>query len=1022
MKLNIFQWQSLQTRATVFTLAGFLVSIWALAFYASRMLHQDMERISGEQQFSTVSLIAAELNQELDDRLRALESVAQRITPTMMEDPAALQDFLASSPALLALFNAGNVVFDADSKAIADFPVVAGRAGVIYRQLNIVRAGLDEGKASFGKPILSKTTAPGKPIIGFGAPIRNKQGKVIGVLAGVTNLGRPNFMSHITQSRYGHSGGYMLVEPKQRLIITATDKHLVMTEVSPPGANPLTDRFIRGYEGSGISVNKLGAEILASAKVIPVTGWYVAAELPADEAFAPIHEMGQHLLLATTFLTLLAGILGWWMLRRQLAPLLATVKTLTTLSDTDQPPQPLPVARQDEIGQLIGGFNRLLETLARRGEALKESENRFRSMADCAPVMIWIAGVDKLCTYFNKGWLQFTGRSIEQETGNGWAEGVHPEDLQRCLDTYTAAFDAHREFAMEYRLRHFDGEYRWVVDNGVPRYDDRGAFMGYIGSCIDITERRRSEADLRMLYRAIEQSSASIVITDRAGKIEYVNPRFEDATGYTRSEVLGRNPRFLKSGQTQAQTYEDLWKAISEGGEWRGELCNRRKNGELFFEFAAISGVKSENGEIEHYIAVKEDITARKQADAERASIEGQLREAQKMQAIGTLAGGIAHDFNNILAIVLGNTELARQDLGADSPVLESLDEIHKASSRGRDLVQQILSFSRRQSSERKLTALAPIVEESRRLLRATLTARVTIDVHCDADVPAVLADATQIEQVLINLATNAQHAMRGGAGHIGIRLDTVMLDAAWAEAHPALRAMHARCPGRKVRLSLSDDGSGMDAAILGRIFEPFFTTKPVGEGTGLGLSVVHGIVQDHEGAIEVDSQPGRGTTFAIYLPAVEEQTNAAKPGTGAAGVTPAMCLKGGQHILYIDDDESLLLLVKRVLERRGYRISGYVNQDEALDVLRADPSRFDLVVSDYNMPGASGLDVARAVRAIRADLPLAVASGFIDEALRAQADGAGVRKLIFKADAVQDLCEAIAQLAQTLGARPNPL
>jgi CheY-like chemotaxis protein len=277
------------------------------------------------------------------------------------------------------------------------------------------------------------------------------------------------------------------------------------------------------------------------------------------------------------------------------------------------------------------------------------------------------------------------------------------------------------------------------------------------------------------------------------------------------------------------------------------------------------------------------------------------------------------------------------------------------------------------------------------------------------------MADATQIQQVLINLATNAMHAIRDRPGRIGIRLDAVTLDIAMTSAHPALHAIYDSHPGRAVRLEVSDDGCGMDAATLARIFEPFFTTRQVDEGTGLGLSVVLGIVQTHAGAIVVESEPGKGSCFSVYLPGAETVTSARAPDetVTAAALTRA---SGGRHILYLDDDESLVFLVQRLLERRGYRISGYTDQREALAALRAEPAAFDLVVTDYNMPGKSGLDVAREVRTIRADLPVAIASGFIDDTLQTQAKAVGVRELIFKANAVEDLCEAFARLAQAVG------
>ncbi len=659
----------------------------------------------------------------------------------------------------------------------------------------------------------------------------------------------------------------------------------------------------------------------------------------------------------------------------------------------------------------------LAEDIAERKKseaALRDSEAWRRAILRTAMDGFWIADLQGRILEVNETYCRMSGYGAQELLAIRIADVEVAEAAGGTL-ARMQQIAAQGELRFESRHRRKDGSLFEVEASVQYRPVEDGRLVVFLR---DITERKRAEAEVRTLSRAMEQSPASIVITDRAGNIEYVNPRFEQLTGYPRAEAVGSNPRMLKSGLTPAETYRQMWQAISDGGEWRGELCNRRKNGELFWEFAAVSGLRGEDGEIEHYIAVKEDITERKQAEAARDSLEAQLRESQKMEAIGTLAGGIAHDLNNALATILGNAELARQDMSANPLALESLEEIGKAGARARDLVQQILAFSRRQPTERRPMALAPVVEESARLLRAALPARVALEVRCEADVPTVLADASQIQQVLINLCNNAVQAMRGEPGRVDIRLDTVTLDAELAAAHPELRAMLARHPGRAARLAVSDDGPGMDAATLGRIFEPFFTTKPTGEGTGLGLSIVHGVVKGHEGAIRVDSQPGKGASFTLYLPAAAAQSGA--PRREDSAVAENFRMGRGQRILYIDDDESLVFLVQRLLDRRGFRVSGYVNQREALDALRADPRRFDLVVTDYNMPGMSGLDVAREVRAVRADLPVAVASGFVSEELREQAGGAGVLELIFKADTVEELCEAFARLADASGEQPT--
>ena len=512
-------------------------------------------------------------------------------------------------------------------------------------------------------------------------------------------------------------------------------------------------------------------------------------------------------------------------------------------------------------------------------------------------------------------------------------------------------------------------------------------------------------------YRSMVEWSPEAIAVHRDGVVIYVNPVAMRMFGATSAEELLGTPILDRVHIDFHQVVLARLKDIANGLHTPMVAMRYLTLDGMEIDVEVQSTSIDYDGTPAVHVAIR-DITERRLAESARVSLESQLLESQKMQAIGTLAGGVAHDFNNILATIMGNVELARDDAKGSPRTLESLEEIRKAGSRARDLVQQILSFSRRQPTDRKRIALTPVVAETVRLLRTTLPSRVVLDTHSEPGLPVVLANATQIAQALINLVNNAVFAMHGGSGCIRIRLDTAILDGALADAHPALRAMQSTHPGLTVRLAVSDDATGMDVATLGRIFEPFFTTKAVDEGTGLGLSVVHGIVRTHEGAITVASQLGEGSTFTLYLPTVRTKATP-EPDKTAIAVAPIPAAID-QRIIYIDDDESLLFLVRRLLERRGYRLNTFTNQREALDALRAAPSAFDLVVTDYNMPGMSGLDVAREVREIRADLPVVIASGFIDEALRAQATDAGVRELISKSNAVEELCEAFVRLAQT--------
>jgi two-component system, cell cycle sensor histidine kinase and response regulator CckA len=531
----------------------------------------------------------------------------------------------------------------------------------------------------------------------------------------------------------------------------------------------------------------------------------------------------------------------------------------------------------------------------------------------------------------------------------------------------------------------------------------------------DVSDRIQAEGALRAerkrMRTILDVSSDPIFVKNNDHRVILANRAFYDLFGLDEDAVIGNTLVETDQAVEEKHSFEVDQRVLATG---RPEVHeeSRTLNGIERTIVTSKARFIEESGE-KFLVCSIFDITDRKQAAQKREELEAQLRESQKMEAIGTLAGGIAHDFNNIVAAILGNAELAREDSAGNAHALESVEEIRKAATRARALVQQILSFSRHQPTELKVIALGPVVEETLRFLRVTLPPRITLTAVCDPDVPQVLADTTQIEQVLLNLVTNAVQAMSSGQGHIEIRLNTSSSADMPLQGHTALLRLHAKHPGRLVRLAVKDDGPGMDVATIARVFEPFFTTKPVGKGTGLGLAVAHGIVHKHEGLIEVHSQPGLGTTFTVYLPAIDIQSHAQALENDKGVVTPAQTVPSGKTILYVDDDGMLIQMVKKLLKRRGFRVAGYTDQKEALRALRADPAAVDLVLTDYNMPGMSGLDVAREVKACNPNMPVAVTSGFIDEELLAQAEGAGVSELIFKADDVDVFCESVIRALQ---------
>ncbi|MGE0099515.1 MAG: ATP-binding protein [Hydrogenophaga sp.] len=460
---------------------------------------------------------------------------------------------------------------------------------------------------------------------------------------------------------------------------------------------------------------------------------------------------------------------------------------------------------------------------------------------------------------------------------------------------------------------------------------------------------------------------------------------------------------------------------VGQAEEVRWALCNAYPE-------------NSPQGALRHVVLTFIDVTSLREVQAQQKRLQNQLAQSQKMEALGTLAGGVAHDFNNILAAILGNADLARQDLTPEAPARESLHEISTAARRGRELVRQILAFSRQQPAERTVVNMGDIVAESCALLRAAMPPHAQLLHDCHPQTPAILGDSTQLGQVLINLGTNAVHALQGQAGRVECHVDRIPRGDPRLPADVAKTCDEAGADALRVRVS--DTGCGMSEAVSSRIFEPFFTTKAVGKGTGLGLPVVLGIVQVHGGGIEVQSQPGQGTTFTLYFPGAPAETLHKCAVADATKVTDAVTMVAippergdpaatetlpmadatpdpAPHVLYLDDDDTLVFLVRRLLERRGYRVTAFTEQRQAIEAVRADPQGFQLLLTDFNMPGMSGLDVARAVLALSPSLPVAVASGYITDELQAEARAAGVREVVFKTDAVEAFCEIVARLVQ---------
>jgi PAS domain S-box-containing protein len=673
----------------------------------------------------------------------------------------------------------------------------------------------------------------------------------------------------------------------------------------------------------------------------------------------------------------------------------------------------------DPQGRVAGLFGIARDITERKQMevALNQSRQDFETAQAFGHVGSWVAELEvdgkitwsaETCRIFGFAPGEFDGKA------QTFFDMVHPEDRETIRRLSREAMEGH-SYQFEYRIRRRDGEMRWICQHTGVERDGEGRPLRKAGVVQDVTERKQAERERRASegrWRlAMEVARMAAWEWDLRTNIvrtgQELSRMFGGPTAGANLTTKPDYTRFIHPDD-QAGVESRIQAALAAGNSFHHEFRVVWQDGSVHWIEGRAEVFRDPSGQPERMVGISADITARRQADEARQMLQARLRQSQKMEAIGTLAGGIAHDFNNILGTILGNVTLARQDVGPGHLAEESLDQIDKAGQRAKGLVQQILAFSRQEVQGKRVLQLRAAIEEDLRLLRASLPARVELVTSFAEDCPAILADCTEIHQVLLNLCTNAWHAMDGQPGCITIRLDGVLVDTDLAKVNTDLQ------PGQYARLTVSDTGKGMDAPTLERIFDPFFTTKQVGAGTGLGLSVVHGIMKNHQGAITVASQPGRGATFELYFPAWKGERSAQPE-----PISPASLPRGiGQRILYLDDEASLVSLATRLLERLGYHVSGFTDAEDALAALSAHPLEFDLVVTDFSMPGVSGLEVAEHVATLRSDLPVMLASGYLTDDLKTKARAAGIRHLLYKPNTVEDLVDAVHRLANNA---PHP-
>jgi PAS domain S-box-containing protein len=849
-------------------------------------------------------------------------------------------------------------------------------------------------------------------------PVYDSNNKLKGVLVSAVRLTYlSDFLKSIQFSKAAH---VIIVDHKGLLVASTSDAALfrhqkgVTDRIGPTDSD---DPFIREmgtalkttfgqvshfrYAGRTINVN------ITKYQHPQGLAWSIISAVPEDALLGHLAKEQGKLHGAMAVLLSLAVLSSLWMGRRIARPLAVLNRAVTEFAD-GRPPRPVTLDRTDELGNLAESFNKMtcdltgfatsqrdsIRQLEAANKALESAESKYRllfennndaiyvrSFTESGGVGTFIEVNEVACRR-----LGYSRDELLQMTTND----INAPESCTCLENIRRALTEQGEAFFETSHRTKDGRILPVEINSHQFMLDGKPVI--LSVARDITERKRSEDALHKLSRAVEQSPVTIIITDLRGDIEFVNPKFTQLTGYSSEEAIGQNPRILKSGQTPAEVYRDLWRTVTLGNVWEGELLNRGKGDRLFWEHTTISPLRDMHGNVTHYLAIKEDIT-------EKKNILDQLAQSQKIESIGQLAGGLAHDFNNILSVISGYAYLMRISDPLDQEQSKNLDQIISASSRAAELTHSLLAYSRKQIMNPQNQSLNDLIGKTGSFISRLIGETIKLNISLRDDPLQVLVDSGQLEQVLLNLATNARDAMPQG-GILSIATVEIAVDEQFVSSHGYGEV------GRYAVITVTDSGSGMNEQTRQRIFDPFFTTKEVGKGTGLGMSMVLGIIQQHNGFIDVQSAIGQGTTFRIYLPITDEGDT-----MPVSETTELLTEQSAGTILVAEDEPSVRDFMEKLLTLFGYRVILAVDGQDAVEKFSAMKDEIQLVIFDMVMPNKSGKAAWNEIRRINNSIKAIYVSGYAADVIERQGDLGPDEMLLKKPIQPKELMDNIRQL-----------
>lgn len=1133
----------LKTRVTVLFPLGVTFALACILFVTHALVQGYIKDSISNQQYQVLSVMADEIDRSISDHHKTLALISTKIVPSMFSDPRRALAYLQEQNEHLSFFDNGMFLFDAQGHMVAEMPLKLQRFGQDFSFREYFQQTVATRKPYLSEPYISSQNDHPAAIM-FTIPIMDDKGTLLGILGGSINLTRFAFTDKLSRVKLS-KGAYLYLFNKDRLLISHPNRQRVMKKDVPPGKNPLFDRAIKGFDGTGETVTSQGLHTLSSFKHLATKDWILAANYPIAEAYAPVYTLRVFFFILLPLLSLFLFFFIRRYLRQFTDPIVILTKHVEALSTTGENAGIVPPPGDDEIVTLSRSFNNLVAEIAKKNEELGKREQKFRLFFDKSSDAIFIVNSDGVIIEANLEACQRYGFSYAELIGMPVAELDTPEHapyipervrlvLQEGHYTFTtdhrckngtslrveinaslidyegskailavardlsertrAEAQLHRQneylkalhettlglisrldvsnllqtivtragylvgtehcfvylknsdgTAMDMLFQsgvydslvhhpihpgegiagrvwvtgepvHVDDYFSWegrlpdpdrdvlhamagvplktddevigvlglaFIDPSITFNDEQIALLDQFGELAslaldnarlydaaqkELAERTKAEEQIRKLSHVVEQSPVSIVITDRDGNIEYTNQHFTELTGFTLEELIGNNPRVLKSGTTTQAEYQALWETILSGHEWRGEFQNIKKNGELYWEFALIAPIRNSSQEITHFMAIKEDIT-------ERKKMENQLRHSQKMEAVGQLAGGIAHDFNNILTAIIGYATILQMKIPDDSSLRPTTDQILASAERGSALTQGLLAFSRKEVNNPGRIDFNGVLTRVEKLLIRLIGEDIRLNVLPSGQPLPVLADSMQMEQVLMNLATNARDAMPEG-GELTISTELVHLDSQFIAAHGFGNN------GRFALLTVSDTGHGIAPEIVKHIFEPFYTTKETGKGTGLGLSIVYGIIKKHNGYITCHSLPGVGTIFHIYLPVIDDKVPEEQPQAITATFQP-----GCETILLAEDDTPTRALSKELLEEFGYTVIEAQDGRQARDLFHAHTGQISLVILDARMPYLKGMEVYQEIRGVSTTVQVIICSGYSEDILEGQGE-----------------------------------